>query len=300
MSGFGDACPPCAGPASATAADGASDVHVHDELHPQSQRVVCEAFDRPLTIEDGPDLVAGPGQVVVDVEAAGANFVDALIVQGRYQMKPEVPFTPGMEVAGRVEGPASGSLALCWSGGYASQVVVPESSVVPIPDAVPWARRRRSCRATPRCCSRSPAARPSPRRVDRGPRRRWRRRPRSLDVGKALGGKVVACASTTESSMRLGGRGGRDVRLRGSRRRPQDRHPGGDRWWRRRRGRSGRGAKTEAALRSLRWGGRYVVIGFASARSRRSRPTRSCSTTARWSASTGAPGPSATPRATAR
>ena len=70
------------------------------------RRVVCHAFG-PLTelvVEEGPDLVAGDGQVVIDVTAAGASLVDGLIVQGRYQIKPALPFTPGMEVAGTVAG----------------------------------------------------------------------------------------------------------------------------------------------------------------------------------------------------
>ena len=100
------------------------------------RRVVCRAFDEPLAIEESPPGEAGPGQVVVDVEAAGANFVDALIVQGRYQIKPQLPFTPGMEVAGRVRGSGERVLALCWFGGFASEVAVPDDAVVPIPDGV--------------------------------------------------------------------------------------------------------------------------------------------------------------------
>ncbi|MBA2282643.1 MAG: alcohol dehydrogenase catalytic domain-containing protein, partial [Acidimicrobiia bacterium] len=108
------------------------------------RKVVCRSFAplSELVVEEGPDLVAGPGQVVVDVEAAGANFVDALLVQGLYQIKPPLPFTPGMEVAGVVRavgagvpGVAEGDrvLATAFMGGYASQVVVPASAVSAIP-----------------------------------------------------------------------------------------------------------------------------------------------------------------------
>ena len=55
-----------------------------------------------LQVEARDDLVAGPGEVVIDVEACGVNFVDALMVQGLYQVKPEPPFVPGSEVAGTV------------------------------------------------------------------------------------------------------------------------------------------------------------------------------------------------------
>jgi NADPH2:quinone reductase len=102
------------------------------------RRVVCKAFG-PLSdpvVEDSPDLVAGDGQVIIDVEAAGANFADALIVQGRYQIKPPLQFTPGMEVAGTVAGSAQRVFAICWAGGYASQVTVPAGSVIPVPNGV--------------------------------------------------------------------------------------------------------------------------------------------------------------------
>src|SRR3954451_25100457 len=56
-----------------------------------------------LTIADLPDPVAGLGQAVVRVEAAALNFFDLLIIAGKYQYKPEFPFSPGAEFAGRVE-----------------------------------------------------------------------------------------------------------------------------------------------------------------------------------------------------
>jgi NADPH2:quinone reductase len=89
-----------------------------------------------LSVEEVPDLVAADGQVVVDVAAAGANFVDALIVQGKYQMKPQLPFTPGMEVAGVSQATGERVLALCWFGGYASQVAVPAAAALPVPDSL--------------------------------------------------------------------------------------------------------------------------------------------------------------------
>ena len=55
---------------------------------------------RQLAVVEAPDLEPAPGQVVIDVEAAGVNFVDGLIVEGRYQVKPPLPYTPGTEVAG--------------------------------------------------------------------------------------------------------------------------------------------------------------------------------------------------------
>src|SRR3954462_12062430 len=88
------------------------------------------SLDDPVVVEE-PDLVAAPGQVVVDVQAAGVNFVDALIVQGRYQFTPPLPHTPGTEVAGVIAAvgddvttllPGQRVVALPTTGGYASQV----------------------------------------------------------------------------------------------------------------------------------------------------------------------------------
>jgi NADPH2:quinone reductase len=106
--------------------------------------VVCSEFapiDR-LRIEERPDPAPGPGKVVVAVRAAGVNFVDGLFVQGKYQIKPPLPFTPGGEVAGDVvavgegvEGLGIGDrvLAMPWLGGFASQVEVAAGGAVPIP-----------------------------------------------------------------------------------------------------------------------------------------------------------------------
>ena len=55
-----------------------------------------------LTLTESKPLEAGPGQVVIGVEAAGVNYVDGLFLHGRYQIKPSLPFTPGSEVAGTV------------------------------------------------------------------------------------------------------------------------------------------------------------------------------------------------------
>jgi NADPH2:quinone reductase len=107
--------------------------------------VVCRELGPPslLRIEERPDPTPAPGQVVVAVEAAGVNFVDALFIGGQYQIKPPVPFTPGNEIAGRVavlgegvDGFAVGQpvVATTGLGGFASHVAVPASSLAPLPD----------------------------------------------------------------------------------------------------------------------------------------------------------------------
>jgi len=72
--------------------------------------VVCRQFGPPdlLTIEECDVPQPGPGQVRVKVQAAGVNFPDTLLIEGRYQLKPDLPFTPGSEVAGTVDATGEG------------------------------------------------------------------------------------------------------------------------------------------------------------------------------------------------
>ncbi|MBP2453542.1 NADPH:quinone oxidoreductase family protein [Mycolicibacterium lutetiense] len=106
-----------------------------------------------ITRLDGPDAVrvaeveepAGTDAVVIDVHAAGVAFPDALLTRGLYQYKPELPFTPGAEVAGVVRSAPAGAhvragdrvLALTMlSGGMAEVVALPAERVFALPDAV--------------------------------------------------------------------------------------------------------------------------------------------------------------------
>lgn len=109
--------------------------------------VVCHAFaplDR-LVVEDRPAPACGPGRLRVSVAAAGVNFVDALFVQGRYQIRPPLPFVPGSELAGTVtevgegvEGLAVGDrvLANVGLGGFCDEAVVSALQVARVPDGV--------------------------------------------------------------------------------------------------------------------------------------------------------------------
>ena len=67
--------------------------------------LVCDAFGplEHLSYRDFPDPVPGPGEIVIEVKAIGINFADSLVVEGRYQVKPSVPFIPGSEVGGNVK-----------------------------------------------------------------------------------------------------------------------------------------------------------------------------------------------------
>jgi NADPH2:quinone reductase len=98
-----------------------------------------------LRYADWPEPEAKGSDVVIAAEAIGVNYPDGLLVQGLYQMKPPVPFVPGMEVAGRVAavGPDVKALkvgdrvgALSMVGGYAEKVSAPEASVMKLPDGL--------------------------------------------------------------------------------------------------------------------------------------------------------------------
>jgi len=98
-----------------------------------------------LILQDLPDPQPGPEQVLIDVRAIGCNFFDTLMVQGKYQVKPPLPFSPGGEIAGtvrsvgaRVAGlqPGDRVFAMLGWGGYASAALAPRSAVVKMPDTM--------------------------------------------------------------------------------------------------------------------------------------------------------------------
>jgi NADPH:quinone reductase len=100
-----------------------------------------------LKLEEVEDPKPGPGEVVVEVEAAALNFFDILLCRGEYQERPETPFTPGGEVSGTISAVGDGVdleeglrvIATPFpSGGYAEKVAVPaEGGIFPIPDDMP-------------------------------------------------------------------------------------------------------------------------------------------------------------------
>jgi NADPH2:quinone reductase len=113
--------------------------------------VICPAFgplaNLSVTTTEAPTL--GEGMVRVDVAAAGVNFVDGLICQGKYQLKPPTPFVPGSEVAGTVTEVGPGVTGIdvgtrvvvfVGFGGFASEVVVPALTLIRIPDSLDFER----------------------------------------------------------------------------------------------------------------------------------------------------------------
>jgi NADPH2:quinone reductase len=87
-----------------------------------------------LEVTDVPEPEAGDGQVLLRVRAAGINFLDVLVRQGRYPQAPPLPTVLGSEVAGEVDGRRVMALPRQAGGGYAEWVVVDESLLVPLPE----------------------------------------------------------------------------------------------------------------------------------------------------------------------
>lgn len=109
--------------------------------------VLCKSYGPPetLVVEEIPSLQPGPGQVVVSVKAAGVNFPDTLIIQNKYQFKPPLPFSPGGEAAGIIQSLGSGVtgyevgqrvIAFTGHGAFAEEVLVDTARLLPIPEGM--------------------------------------------------------------------------------------------------------------------------------------------------------------------
>jgi NADPH2:quinone reductase len=107
--------------------------------------MVATRFGEPAEMEwrEGADPAPGPGEVLVETRAIGCNFPDILMVQGKYQVRPPLPFSPGHELAGVVVSvgpgvtrvrPGQRVLAMVQWGAYADRVVAPAERVFAIPD----------------------------------------------------------------------------------------------------------------------------------------------------------------------
>lgn len=109
--------------------------------------VLCKQYGPPsqLVVEDVPSPHPGAGQVAIAVHACGVNFPDTLIIEGKYQFKPELPFSPGAEVAGVVKEVGPGVTrfqagdrviaATTW-GGYAQEVLAQVERVIRMPEGM--------------------------------------------------------------------------------------------------------------------------------------------------------------------
>lgn len=219
--------------------------------------IVCTEFGAPVAYVDRPDPVPGPGQVVIEVEAAGVNFVDGLMVQGGYQLKPPLPFVPGSEVAGRLPD-GTRVLAFCGLGGFATRVLVHAAQAVPLPERIDSVRAagfaQSYCTAMYALRERA-ALKPGERVLVLGAGGGVGLA--TIQVAKALGAQVLAAASS-QDKRKLAAQAGADDVIGYEGLKDAARawgvdvavDPVG-------------GELSEQALRGLREGGRLLVIGFA-------------------------------------
>ena len=98
-----------------------------------------------LSVEDIMDPTPKAGEVVIEVKAIGINYPDTLIIEDKYQFKPDRPFAPGGEVAGIVDAVGEGVkgvkrgdrvIAVPGWGGLVERIAVPANSLIPIPDGM--------------------------------------------------------------------------------------------------------------------------------------------------------------------
>jgi len=235
----------------------------------------CTVWGPPdgLTFDTLPDLVAGAGEVVVDVRAAGVNFPDVLTVQGKYQVRPPLPFTPGNEFAGTVRAVGAGVagfapgdrvIGFTRTGAFAEQALAPASALLPMPDEMDFDiaaaitltygtayhaladRAQLQAGETVLVLGGSGGVGLA-----------------AIEVAKALGARVIAAASS-EDKLAACAAGGADVLVNYER---------DDLREALRAATGGRGPDvivdpvggkySEPALRSIAWRGRHLVVGFA-------------------------------------
>jgi len=115
-----------------------------------ARAVVCRELGPPerLRLEEFPPAPLQPGQVRVAIHAAGINFPDILMAAGEYQLKPELPFTPGVEAAGEISeigagvtgvAPGDRVIVKMRHGGYADEAVVSPAQLTPLPSKFDYA-----------------------------------------------------------------------------------------------------------------------------------------------------------------
>jgi len=237
--------------------------------------VVCRAWGPPesLVIEERPPLDAGPGTVVVSVKAANVKFSDTLIIQNNYQTTPELPVVPGGEVAGVVK--AVGAGVEGWkvgdrvtgqasSGGYAEEAIVATDRLLGIPESMDYATAAGAASTYGTAYYAL---------IDRGQLRSGETLLvlgasggvglAAIEIGKVLGARVIACASTAEK-LAVCREHGADETIN---------YTSEDMRARVKAITKGKGLDvvydpvggpySEPALRDMAWGGRFLVIGFA-------------------------------------
>jgi NADPH2:quinone reductase len=237
--------------------------------------VLCKQFGPPdsLVVEELASPRAGPGEAVVSVKAASVNFPDVLIIQNKYQFKPPLPFSPGSELAGVVKeagagvqgwSPGDKVIAFTTYGAFAEEVKTEASRLIKLPEGMSFvtgaaflltyatsdhALRDRGTLAAGETLLVLGAAGG----VGLA----------AIEIGKALGARVIACASS-EDKLAVCRSHGADATINYAAEDLRERVKALT---------EGRGADviydavggpyTEPAFRSLAWRGRLLVVGFA-------------------------------------
>ena len=245
--------------------------------------VICKKFApvSELVWEEVADPVAGPGEIVIDVKAAGLNYPDNLIVQGLYQFQPERPFSPGHEGSGVVSsvGPdvkmhsVGDSVAFFKGfGAFAEKIVVSERMAFPIPKSFPHKIaagvfmvygtsyhglvQRAKINKDDEVLVLGAAGGVGL---------------AAVDIAKSFGARVVAAVSTKEKAEVCKNYGVDDVVIYGKEELDKE---GQKAFTKELKSKSARGGFSiiydpigdcfaEPALRSIGWGGTYLVVGFA-------------------------------------
>jgi NADPH2:quinone reductase len=237
--------------------------------------LLCTRYGTPddLTLEEIAEPIAGPGEAVVRVKAAALNFFDTLIIAGKYQTKPAMPFSPAAEFAGVVEslGPGASAvkigdrvLGYLGYGAARERVGVTVQKLVPIPDALDFDRAAGVCVTYGTTLHAL---------KDRGRLQSGETLAvlgasggtglAAVELGKVMGARVIACASSDDKLAFAKQHGADDGinyasedlkealrRVTGGRGTDVIYDPVG-------------GGYAEQALRSIAWQGRFLVVGFA-------------------------------------
>ena len=237
--------------------------------------VLCKAYGPPesLVLEDVEPLKPGRGQVVVGVKACGVNFPDVLIIQGKYQFKPPMPFSPGSEIAGVVKELGAGVervkvgdrvIAFTGHGGFAEEVLAEAAQLIPMPDIMDFATASAFVLTygTSHYALKDRAQlKPGETLLVLGAAGGVGLA--AVEIGKVMGARVIAAASSDEKLAVCKEHGADEVinyATEDLRERVKELTQG-----------NGvdvaydpvGGNYSEMALRSMAWGGRFLVIGFA-------------------------------------
>ena len=230
-----------------------------------------------LRLEDVPDPVPGPGELLVRVRACSINYPDVLIIEDKYQLKPPRPFAPGSEIAGEVEaigdgvsGWAAGDrvIAATGFGGWVEKVVVSAKGAIPLP------AERSFAEGSALLLTYATAIHAL---VDRGRLQAGQTLLvlgaaggvgiAAVEMGKAIGARVIAAVSSEAKAQAARDAGADEAVI----------YPSGDlepralsQLFKDAVGPNGAdvildpvgGDYAEAALRSIAWEGRFLVVGF--------------------------------------